>query len=81
LKEKVAAAVYKNESTVAGIRRTDHATHLYLQKLTLTSLKSCGRSFGIVHSWTQVTELQLQELSFRMANLELEELTLTSPYL
>jgi hypothetical protein len=38
------------------IRRTDHATPLYPQKLALTSPTSGGRSFGIVRSRTQYTE-------------------------
>jgi hypothetical protein len=40
-----------------GIRRTDHATPLYAQKLALTSLTSGGRSVGIVRSRTTATEL------------------------
>jgi hypothetical protein len=40
-----------------GIRRTDHATSLYPQKLALTSPTSVGRSVGIVHSRTKATEL------------------------
>jgi hypothetical protein len=40
-----------------GIRRTDHATPLYPQNLTLTSPTSGGRSVGIVRSLTKDTEL------------------------
>jgi hypothetical protein len=40
-----------------GIRRTDLATHLYPQKLTLTSPTRGGRSVGIVRSRTKATEL------------------------
>jgi hypothetical protein len=39
------------------IRRTDHATPLYPQKLVVTSPTSGGRSIGIVRSRTQATEL------------------------
>jgi hypothetical protein len=40
-----------------GIRRTDHATPLYPQKLALTSPTSGSRSVGIVRSRTKATEL------------------------
>jgi hypothetical protein len=40
-----------------GIRRFDHATPLYPQKLVLTSLTSGGRSVGIVRSRAKATEL------------------------
>jgi hypothetical protein len=40
-----------------GIRRTDHATPLYPQKLALTSPTIGGRSVGIVCSRTKATEL------------------------
>jgi hypothetical protein len=43
--------------TAVGVRRTDHATPLYPQKLALTSPTSGGRSVGIVRSWTKATEL------------------------
>jgi hypothetical protein len=39
------------------IRRTDHATRLYPQKLALTSPTSGGRSVGIVRSRTKATDL------------------------
>jgi hypothetical protein len=39
-----------------GIRLADYATPLYPQKLALTTLKSGGRSIGIVRSRTQATE-------------------------
>jgi hypothetical protein len=39
------------------MRRTDHATPLYPQKLALTSLTSGGRSVGIVRPRTKATEL------------------------
>jgi hypothetical protein len=57
LKERVAASVKKTEITAVGIRRTDHATPLYPQKLALTSPTSGGRSVGIVRSRTKATEL------------------------
>jgi hypothetical protein len=59
LEEIVAAPVYKTEITAIGIRRADHATPLYPQKLALTSLTSAGRSVGTVRSRTQATELYL----------------------
>jgi hypothetical protein len=43
----------------AGIRRTDHATPLYPQKLALISPTSGGRSVGIVRSRTKATELYI----------------------
>jgi hypothetical protein len=46
-----------------GIRRTDHATPLYSEKLALTSPTSGGRSVGIVRSRTQATELVILMLS------------------
>jgi hypothetical protein len=39
------------------IRRNDHATPLYPQKLALTSPTSGGRSVGIVRSRTKATQL------------------------
>jgi hypothetical protein len=45
------------------IRRTDHATHLYPQKLALAWLTSGGRSVGTVCSRTKATELLLLLLS------------------
>jgi hypothetical protein len=51
-------------NTAVGIRRADHATPFYPQKLALTSPTSSGRSVGIVRSWTKATEfnLSLEEL-------------------
>jgi hypothetical protein len=42
-----------------GSAFADHATPLYLQKLTLTSLTSSRRSVNIVRSRTKATELIL----------------------
>jgi hypothetical protein len=41
-----------------GIRRADHATPLYLQKLALTSPTRGGRSVGIVSSQSKAMELR-----------------------
>jgi hypothetical protein len=57
LLEKVAALVQKTENTPIGISCADYATHFYPQELALTSSTSGGRSVGIVHSWTQATEV------------------------
>ena len=43
-----------------GNRCADHVTSLYPQKLALTSPTGGGRSVGIVHSRTKVTEFQYQ---------------------
>jgi hypothetical protein len=59
LEKKVAAAVQKVENTAGGDPQADYVTPLYPQKLTLTSPTSCGRSVGIVRSWTQATEFLL----------------------
>jgi hypothetical protein len=48
LKEKVAVPVQKSENTAVGV---------HPQKLALTSPASGSRSSGIVHSWTEATEL------------------------
>jgi hypothetical protein len=42
-----------------GIRRADHATPLYPQKLALTSPTNGGRSVGRVRSRTKATKLLL----------------------
>jgi hypothetical protein len=42
-----------------GIRHADHVAGSALKILALTLPKSGGRSVGIVHSRTQVTELSL----------------------
>jgi hypothetical protein len=48
------------------VRRTDHATPLYPQKMALTSQTSCGRSVGIVRSRTKATELVNISIFFRI---------------
>jgi hypothetical protein len=47
----------ETEITAVGIRRTNHATPLYPQKLAQTSPTTGGRSIGIVCSRTKATEL------------------------
>jgi hypothetical protein len=47
----------RNEITEMGIRRTDHATPLYPQRLAPTSPTSGSRSVGPVRSRTKTTEL------------------------
>jgi hypothetical protein len=42
--------------TAVGPRGADHVTHLYPQKLALTSPTGGGRSVGIVRSRTKATE-------------------------
>jgi hypothetical protein len=56
LKEKVASPVYKTEITAVGIRRADHVTPLYPQKVALTSTTSGGRSVGIVSLRAKATD-------------------------
>jgi hypothetical protein len=43
--------------TKRAIKLTEHATHLYPQKLAVTLPTSGGHSVGTVRSWTQATEL------------------------
>jgi hypothetical protein len=50
-------SVKKIEITVVGIRRADHATPLYPQKLALTSPISGGLSVGVVRLRTKATKL------------------------
>jgi hypothetical protein len=57
----------ENRDYGLGIRRADHATHLYPQTLALTSPTSGGRSVGLVRSRTKATELLLFPLSERAA--------------
>jgi hypothetical protein len=56
LERKSSGSGLENRDYGLGIRRTDHATPLYPQKLALTSSTSGCRSVGIVHSRTQATE-------------------------
>ena len=46
----------KQRLTAVGTRCADHVTHLYPQKLALTSPTGGGRSVGIVRVRTKVTE-------------------------
>jgi hypothetical protein len=59
LERKSNGSGLETEIMAVGIRRADHATLLYQQKLTLTSPTSGGRSVGIVRSRTKATELLL----------------------
>jgi hypothetical protein len=56
LDRKVAAPVYKIESTAVGIRHADHVTPSIHKKLAITSPTSGGRSV-IVRSRTQAMEI------------------------
>jgi hypothetical protein len=50
-------AIRKTEITAVGIRRADHVTPFYPQKLALTSPTSGGCSVGIVRWRTKAAEL------------------------
>jgi hypothetical protein len=56
LERKSSGSGLKTKIKAVIIRRADYATPHYLQKLTLTSLTSGGRSVGIVRLRTKVTE-------------------------
>jgi hypothetical protein len=49
----------KPRLTAVGIRCADHATPLYLQKLTQTSQISVGRSVGLVFWRTEAMDFSL----------------------
>jgi hypothetical protein len=55
LEEKVAAPIYKTANTVVGIRYSDDVALSIRKNVALTSLKSGGRSVGIVRSRNQAT--------------------------
>jgi hypothetical protein len=57
LKEEVAAPVLKTENTAVEVRRADHATALFPQKLAQTSPTSGGRWVVMVRSRTKAIEL------------------------
>jgi hypothetical protein len=57
LERKSSGSGLETEITAVGIRRADHATPFYQQKLALTSQTSDGRSVGIVRSRTKATEI------------------------
>jgi hypothetical protein len=59
LQRKSSGSGLETEITAVGIRRADHATLLYPQKLTLTSPTNSGHFVGIVRSRTQATEYLL----------------------
>jgi hypothetical protein len=75
LEEKVAAPAQKIEITVAGIRHADHVA-LSILKFgnTFTDKR---RSVGIVHSWTQATELMIRSKT-RFASGVLKRLQMVS---
>jgi hypothetical protein len=56
----VAAPFYKAENTAVGIRHADHVAPSIRKKLALTSLKSGGRSVGIVRLWTEAMEFIME---------------------
>jgi hypothetical protein len=58
-RRKSSGSGLETEITAVGIRRTDHATPLYPQKLPLCSPTSGGRSVGTVRSRIQATEFVL----------------------
>jgi hypothetical protein len=64
VEEEVAAPVYKIEITAVRIRRADHSTPHYLQKLTLTSPTSGCRLVSIVRSQTKAKELVIAKVDF-----------------
>jgi hypothetical protein len=72
LEEEVAASVYKTEIASVGIRRADHVTPLYPQKLAQTLLTSSGRLVGIVCLPTKAMEFiiihQLKVQTFQETN-------------
>jgi hypothetical protein len=58
LKEKITApGLEKPRLRPLGIHRDDYVTHLYSQKLALTSSKNSGRSADIIPSRTKATVL------------------------
>jgi hypothetical protein len=57
LERKSSGSGLETEINTVGIRRADHATPLYPQKLTLTSPTKGGRSVGIVRSRTKARSL------------------------
>jgi hypothetical protein len=59
LERKSSGSGLEYENTAVGIRRADHATPLYPQKLALTSQTSGGRSVRIVRSRTRGKEFVL----------------------
>jgi hypothetical protein len=63
LDRKVAAPVYKTETTAIGIRHADHGAHFYPQKLALTSRTSGGRSVGIVKLFSSELEVYYMYIS------------------
>jgi hypothetical protein len=56
LERKSTGSGLETENTAVRIRRADHPTPTYLQKLALTSPTSGGRWVRIVLSQTQATE-------------------------
>jgi hypothetical protein len=59
LERKSSGYSLETEITATGIRRADHVTPLYPQKLSLTSPTSGGHSVGVGRLQTKATELLL----------------------
>ena len=58
----------KQRLTAVGTRYADHVTHLYPQKLALTSPTGGGRSVGIVRVRTKATESFVYSPFFSLQN-------------
>jgi len=63
MKKVAAPGLEKQRLTAVGTRCADHVTHLYPQKLALTSPTGGGRSVGIVRVRTKVTEFFRHKVS------------------
>jgi hypothetical protein len=68
LKEKVPAAILKDENTAVEIR---HVDQLYPQKVGINFADKRGSSVGIIRSRTQATEFSFRVLVFYKENCKL----------